>query len=172
MRQRSAGGLAPDVAARVTIFRGASCEGEKIVVMTFAAWRTGLHRCRRNRCNVIRRLFVGDAAFRFPASANLQKRRRARVSRAQLKNEPASLLGVATYYRKKVISVAMSRPGSASPPPADPPRPVDPYKVLGLTPSATEADIRAVYRKLALKTHPGKKTEQRKINFWSGPRLT
>lgn len=37
-----------------------------------------------------------------------------------------------------------------------PPKDIDPYSTLNLTPTATTAEIRTAYKKLALKYHPGK----------------
>ena len=39
--------------------------------------------------------------------------------------------------------------------PEDPPKDIDPYSTLNLTSSASAAEIRTAYKKLALKYHPG-----------------
>ena len=38
----------------------------------------------------------------------------------------------------------------------EPPKAVNPYKVLKLSETATSAEIKTAYKKLALKHHPGK----------------
>ena len=38
----------------------------------------------------------------------------------------------------------------------DPPKAVNPYKALGLSKTATTAEVKTAYKKLALKHHPGK----------------
>lgn len=41
----------------------------------------------------------------------------------------------------------------------------DPYKVLGVRRSATEAEIKRAYRELALKWHPDKVARQARVDF-------
>ena len=38
----------------------------------------------------------------------------------------------------------------------NPPKNIDPYKTLNLDSSASAAEVRSAYKKLALKHHPGK----------------
>ncbi len=95
-----------------------------------------------------------DAAHRNIAPPNRQRAGRLRGAKGAAKGPKKAALGIATPYNEAVTALAKGREFARIRASNTGEAVADPYLVLGVTPDATDQDLKMAYRRAVAENHP------------------